>query len=57
MEPSLIHDFTFSGYWDALGTAIVHGLQVLLAVGTVGAALTFLSGGTQPKHWPSKAEH
>lgn len=55
--PSLLHDFTYSGFWTALGTAVVHGLKVLLVIGSVGAALTFLSGGTQPKKWPSKADH
>lgn len=55
--PSLIHDFTHAGYWVALGASVVHGLKVLLALSAVGATLTFLSGGTQPKKWPAKTDH
>ena len=54
--PSLWEDFTNAGYIAALTSSIFNGLKVLVVVGGVGAALTFLTGGTQPKHWP-KGEH
>jgi hypothetical protein len=54
--PTLFEDFFNASYLHALTSSIIHGLQVLLVIGTVGGALTFLTGGTQPKHWP-KSEH
>jgi hypothetical protein len=54
--PNLFDDFFNPSYGHALWTSIVHGLQVLVVIGAAGGLLTFLSGGTQPKHWP-KSEH
>ena len=49
-------DFLDPSYFHALTTSIGYGLGVLLVVSGAGAALTFLTGGTQPKKWP-KSEH
>lgn len=55
--PTLFEDFMNPVYFHALWVSIVNGLKVLVVVGVVGAGLTFMSGGTQPRHWPSNSEH
>ncbi len=56
--PTLFEDFFNPSFAHALGVSIVHGLQVLLAIGTAGAILTFLTGGTQPRKWAkTESEH
>jgi len=50
--PTLAEDFLNPSYFHALWASIGYGLQVLAIVSVVGAAFTFLTGGTQPKHWP-----
>ena len=47
--PSLFEDFSNVVYFSALGASIFNGLKVLLLISGVGAALTFITGGTQPK--------
>lgn len=41
-------------FWASLGSAIVNGLVVLVAISVTAAAFTFLTGGTAPRHWPKR---
>ena len=54
--PDLMKDFLDPSCFHALTTSIGYGLMVLVGVSVTGAALTFLTGGTQPKKWP-QSEH
>lgn len=56
MPPTLTEDFIHQGYFDALGTAILNGLWVLVLITLVAGLFTLLGGGTAALGWEKQRE-
>ncbi len=52
-----MEDFMNPAYFEAVGSAVMYGLQVFVAMCVVGAGFVFASGGSAAKDWEQQPSH